>query len=152
MTQEVALLGEAPNRASSAFGNIPFFYAGPEISREVGLTWPTGFNDFFVQCNMLPAWPGRDGKGDLFPIDEARLNVPRVLRATSHCKRVIVFGRRVERALRFHPNNFFEWFTFRSQEWVIVPHPSKVSHWWNDPLNCSQSTRFWTTLKGLTCA
>jgi hypothetical protein len=58
--------------------------------------------------------------------------------------KVVVLGREVWRALGFH-NRSDEWFSVRVENdvsYVLVPHPSGVSHWYNDAKNVKRVERF----------
>lgn len=84
--------------------------------------------------NLLPAWPGKSGKGDAFPLREARDRARRLrTRGT-----VLLAGRVVAAAFGLADAEYFE----PRGRFHVIPHPSGVSHWWNDPANVRRARRF----------
>lgn len=112
--------------------------------------------------NILPAWPGPAGKGSEFRhgSSEAVDGAARLVDLEARRGQlVIVLGRRAARALAptwhgLHRVPFLEVerrlavrryaSTVEGPPWryqaipvrvVVLPHPSGVNHWWNDPAN-----------------
>lgn len=61
---------------------------------------------------------------------------------------IIMMGRRVEYAFcphseRAEPRDYFSKITVNGAEYVVAPHPSGLSHWWNDIENVSSAISFW---------
>lgn len=95
--------------------------------------------------NLLGRFPGRAGdKGDRFPLAEAREAACR-LRPGAH-RAVILLGRGVAAAFGAGGWPFLEWRRLGSVPAAVVPHPSGVNHWWNDPANLERACTF---LKGV---
>lgn len=97
--------------------------------------------------NILDAWPGggcsSHPRGDRFPMMEARSAASRL---TLSGRYVVCLGKNVRDALRLG-GEFFE-VTARSDfVHVTIPHPSSVSHWWNDPVNKVRAERFLRSLR-----
>ncbi len=98
----------------------------------------------FRTRNVLPRFPGKNGKGDAFPIDEARR---RAASMRFRAGRVILLGQGVARAfgVRAPP---LTWRRVGRREFAVVPHPSGVNRWWNDPKNVRRAKRFLRILAG----
>lgn len=95
--------------------------------------------------NLIPWWPGpsASGKGDRFPSSSARLAASRVrLRGT-----VLLAGRGVARAFGVRAP-FFEWARVGPARVAVIPHPSGVSRWWNEPANLERAERFMRAITG----
>jgi hypothetical protein len=97
------------------------------------------------RVNLLRRWPGRDGKGDHFPLRAARTAAD-ALAPRMVGRHVVLLGRGVARAfcvdgMRPH----FEWWYDAAYECTLAlaPHPSGVNLWWNDPSNLEAATAFW---------
>lgn len=95
----------------------------------------------FERVNVLDAWPGRCGKGDAFP-KPVRSPLVRSLAAGGADHRVVLLGRSVASLFGLAAVPWFEW----RGRFVVVPHPSGISHWWNDPANVERARRFWWAL------
>jgi hypothetical protein len=120
--------------------------------------------------NLLDYWPGPGhGKGSAFPMDEARLKarelveairipVPRTRLQTVRSfhvwngvkfykpKVVLLCGHRVASAFMIHRAKYFvtdlECRRVAGLPTVVVPHPSGLNRWWNEPQNREQGKMF----------
>src|SRR5580765_595681 len=115
------------------------------------------------RVNLLAEYPGKAGKGDRFPLEEAREAAvemtPRLLG-----RRVIFVGHGVARAfgLKGRPLVWHERAITISQlgvrgaiigeisgwhQWAICPHPTGINRWWNDPKNKAKALAFFGGLR-----
>lgn len=91
--------------------------------------------------NLLHHWPGPSSKGSAFPIEQARARASRLRLVDGS----ILLGRRVARAFCLEREPFLEWLQLRPGVRVaVVPHPSGISHWWNDRGNVERARAFLT--------
>jgi hypothetical protein len=123
------VLGEAPSRTSAA----PF--EGSRLGLYLGAD-PAGR---FELANLLDAWPGPAGKGSAFPLAEARAAADLL---DLGGRRVILCGWRVAAALDFRAPAYLRWRDHRGARMAVLPHPSGVNRWWNDPGNRRRARRF----------
>jgi uracil-DNA glycosylase len=145
--QKVVLVGEAPGRATDPARPLSG-RTGAALERLAGLP-PGSLPEAFELVNVLDRWPGRSGcgphPGDGFPLGEARKAARRLLR-TLVGRRVILLGGRVCRALGVSPEPILAWREVigigGAIAVAVVPHPSGVNHWWNDPANRSEAAEF----------
>ena len=87
------------------------------------------------RVNVLEWFPGTAaGTGDRFPMAEAKIRAGEIARA-HRGERAMLLGRAVAAAfgvradyLQARAHDVFE-------EVVVVPHPSGLNRWWNDPNN-----------------
>lgn len=143
------LVGEAPNR---------WMGSDPERARHVlfrddlhDLCDVTGIQFYrcFARCNLLDRWPGSSGKGSSFPLAEARVVADALLpELEERFRRVVLVGRRVASAFGPGPATqpWFLWSDCTEFELAVVPHPSRVSRWWDVPGNVDQARAFWSKL------
>jgi hypothetical protein len=83
--------------------------------------------------NLLSKYPGpAAGKGDLFPLHRARRAARVIDLATAP---VVLVGLRVAEAFGVEHPRHFQRCEVRGRPAIVVPHPSGVSTWWNDPRN-----------------
>ena len=91
--------------------------------------------------NVLNHWPGKGYGGDKFPLNEA-IPAARGLWPTLAGRTVVLLGSNVGRAFGAKQFVYFQWYEFRDpQEFrnvicpkmAIVPHPSGVNRYWNNP-------------------
>lgn len=133
----VTIVGQAPGPANgrrAAFEGP----SGARLERLAGLQ-PGELPARARLVNLLGAWPGRAGKGCRFPAGQAR-EAARRLRLRTDV--ILLAGRGVAAAFGEGGRKYFEWFRLRRRWAAVVPHPSGVSHWWNDPSNRRRAARF----------
>lgn len=104
------------------------------------------FLDRFERVNLMDRFPGKAGKGDAFRMDRARRAALRLSQRFEK-RKVVLLGNRVARAFEVKPiwpaGNFVPmWGGFVT----VVPHPSGISRWWNDPENARSMELFWKVL------
>lgn len=131
------LIGQAPGRRGN--GEPLSGMAGRRLSALCGLDLRT-FLETFDRTNVLPAFPGRAGRGDYFPVAQAR-PAAEAMRPTLRGRTVVLLGWNVARAFR-HTGRLHVW----EDGWAIAAHPSGCSAYWNDPDNVKSAQAFWTEL------
>lgn len=140
----VLVVGEAPARRIAGRPELALVGTGLE---ELGglslLEWLLRV----ARVNLLDRWPGAAPKGDLFDAPAARAHAERLRPALPRFRRVVLLGRRVESAFGLERG---EWFEARDPEGrvAVAPHPSRVSHWWNEGANYLAARAFWTGVVG----
>lgn len=122
------LVGEAPCQK----GGLPFTGRAGTVLEDLA-----GFNprSAFDCVNLLPAWPGHAGKGSAFPMHDARVAATAMLSVLPTGKVVIVAGKRAARAFGVKAPAFLSWQFVDGKLLGIIPHPSGVNRWLNDPVN-----------------
>jgi hypothetical protein len=134
------MIGQAPGRTP---GPVLGGRAGRRLAELAGID---DLSEFFELRNLLDRFPGKAGKGDAFPIVEARAAALRLMPELNE-RRVILLGRNVASAfphesVRTAPYLFWirtgdEWST---TTWLVLPHPSGVNLWWNDPRHVADAS------------
>jgi hypothetical protein len=117
-----------------------------------------GVEDFCARygwVNLLGRWPGRKGAGDGWEPSIARANAAGIRGALSAKKTptiVIMLGYKVSEAFGIGGSYFLGSVErpYRGQEvmFVVFPHPSGISRWWNVPENrkkAAEVLRRWAT-------
>jgi hypothetical protein len=104
------------------------------------------YDDFIHQTyriNVLDEFPGSAGKGDLFPIEEARLRVGAILQHLYGLEDVpvILLGHKVAGVFGVK-RRFLETEIVDGRTFAVFPHPSGVSHYWNDKDNVQRASCF----------
>jgi uracil-DNA glycosylase len=132
-----AIVGEAPSmRTSRPFAGR----SGERLAELSGLASLEALRDRFRLVNLLGHWPGPDasGKGSAFPMQEAR-SAAATLRLPSGS---LLCGRRVAAAFGLAAAPYFAWCDVDGRRVAVIPHPSGVSRWWNDPENVARARAF----------
>lgn len=152
------LVGEAPGRGyegqpafSSASGQRLTKLLGQDV-REVFYCW-----------NLLADSQPLGNKGTKFPTGEARQSAKRLLWAleTPAAKgrevRMLLAGSRVASAFKLRHWQLFEWSDMWTRstlllnkgapwlheiKYAVIPHPSGVNRWWNEPDNVERARKF----------
>lgn len=104
---------------------------------------------WFERRNLLRDWPGSaNGKGDLFPMEQARV-AARAMEYEFAGRTVIFVGKNVSAAFGFGDVAFLEWRTAQAgagsgevYRFAVLPHPSGVNTWYNVMANKVAAARF----------
>lgn len=96
----------------------------------------------FKRVNLLNFYPGSAGKGDKFPIDLAERAAMRLEPMMSGF-RVLLVGQLVARAFLVPRIEYCRWNRTAEYDYAVVPHPSGVNRWWNDPANVAHFDEWW---------
>lgn len=135
------LIGEAPSKnevtETPIEGRI-----GKRLASYAGLSLED-FLTIFDRINLLHERQDTREKGFEFDHDAARLEAFRLYPTFKPGQTVIMLGRRVGNAFGAF-GEYFQAHRPRDNGAVIyvVPHPSGINRWWNDPQNCLQATEF----------
>jgi uracil-DNA glycosylase len=135
------LVGEAPARTT--VGARPF--SGRTGARLAELAGVERLRDSFEVVNLLDRWPGPTGaKGSEFPMEVARARAAAMVpRLVLRRRRVVLVGRRVAGAFRLARLPYLSWERIDGlAEVAVLPHPSGVNQWYNDPGNVERARRF----------
>lgn len=136
--RRVTLVGQAPGRLGES---LPAFGGRAERLLSFLSGMPPGEMRRRVRIvNLLPIWPGKNGKGDAFPIEEARAAAGRMRFSRSGL--VVAAGWAVARALNIEAHDFLELVPWRGRNAAVLPHPSGINTWWNDPENRERAAEF----------
>lgn len=140
---KVIIVGQAPSRSSDPAEPLSG-RSGAKLADLCGIALPD-FLARFERLNLLDAFPGKAGKGDVYVgVGEARVIAENVL-AASAGRSVVVLGAVNAAAFRLTAPAFrFQRVGGASVAWC--PHPSGVNRWWNDPANAARARRFWRRL------
>lgn len=131
-----AIVGEAPSMRTSR----PFAGRSGERLAELAGTSLEALRDRYRLVNLLGYWPGPNasGKGSAFPMQEAR-PAAATLRLASGS---LLCGRRVAAAFGLARAPYLEWLSVDGRQVAVIPHPSGVCRWWNDPENVARARAF----------
>lgn len=113
--------------------------SGERLARLAGVG-PEVLRDRFRLVNLLRYWPGPEpgGKGSAFPMGEAREAARRLGLADGS----LLCGRRVAAAFGLARAPYLEWVSIGARRVAVIPHPSGVCRWWNEPSNLRAARRF----------
>lgn len=180
----IAFIGQAPSRDTD--GKLPFSgRSGKKLAALMGMSHEE-FGRRFVFMNVLDYFPGKNGKGDAFPMAEAKAKASQM--DLSGYELVILVGKRVAEAFEIRNVPMFRLLEVRQSvgllgagrqfravfrdvdkphdaitvlgetdkrhsflleevfKGAVIPHPSGVNRWWNDPLNENEAREFLRSL------
>lgn len=132
---DAVLVGEGPS------GPVPpeLAFQGPcwrRLARLAGVG-EEDLRQILDSVNLLAEWPGPGAsKGTAFPLPAARAAAAAL--DLGRWRVVVLAGRRVAAAFADLPHlDYLERLARfpRGQVWMVLPHPSGVNRWWNDPGN-----------------
>ena len=107
---------------------------GHRMAEWMGITYEQ-YLDFFVRVNLLPQRIEYSGKGTDFNVKLARRSAKQIEETFTPGRIVVICGKRAASAFGIVKTDYFEWFALNHAKAVIVPHPSGVNRWFNDPSN-----------------
>lgn len=146
------LYGQAPGKRNDPGSDGSLAFRSGRNSRRLAQLAGVSereFHERVVCLNVLSEYPGPRGKGDAFPMEEARRCATRETARWECGDRVIFAGQAVARAFGF-AGDWFEWRDFGADNELtevdvraaMIPHPSGVSRFWNDAENVRMVERF----------
>jgi uracil-DNA glycosylase len=138
---KILFCGQAPSRETD--GRPPFSgKCGKFLAELLGTTQEEMLTQHeFI--NVLDRWPGAawNGKGDRFPLSEAKVAAKAKLESMRG-RTVVLLGNSVARAFGAKGYRYLEWYEIRNPDnfgdvvvplMVVVPHPSGICRYYNDP-------------------
>ena len=133
------LIGQAPGRNGDPGTPLLGGKVGSKLIELLGIDERL-YRERFDRVNVLDYWPGKSGKGDKFPFREAQ--------KIASAKSFVISGRQImfvgigtARAFGFKSAPL-RWRKFNGGVAAILPHPSGINHWYNDPRNRGRAERF----------
>ncbi len=124
----ILFVGQAPGQHNT----VPFDgQSGRALAKLLGIAYEQMRKEHRFM-NIVDAWQGKDGKGDRF--DWENDSVVKVRRAICGAESIVFCGKETAKACGIK-HEFLKLFTFDGLPAIVLPHPSGVSHWYNDPLN-----------------
>jgi len=140
----ILFVGQAPN-------SLPLDDSRPALSgspaKRLANLMDISEDEFFARfrtANLLPSFPGKDGKGDAFPMKEAAASA--LLLDLSPFDAVVVLGKQTSQAFGVERPKYFEVHSVRGVPVIPFPHPSGVNRWWNSPANRRAAGAFLSSL------
>jgi uracil-DNA glycosylase len=141
------IIGQAPSRET--VGKPAFSgKSGPKFAELLGVAHEDLWSTFDV-VNVIDFFPGQSKdptkRGDAFPYFEAKKRAE-AMRPALGGRTVVLVGKNVARAFSWPSIEFFDWKTDAADEgyfkFCVVPHPSGISHYYNDPKNFERAKAF----------
>jgi hypothetical protein len=85
-------------------------------------------SQYYELRNLLPEWPGREGKGSGFPLVQAADAWSAIMPELKE-RKVVLLGARLRRLALMR--DFFKWRTYQDIPVAAIPHPSGLSRPYN---------------------
>ncbi len=135
------LIGQAPSRTSDVEKPLSAWPISSRLCRLCGCNL-LAYLSSFQRVNLLREWPGKDSKGDAFDLKLAKKTAEAYFQRF-HNRKIILLGGNVSRAFGL-PGDFplLAFRDVRGSRIAVVPHPSGVNLWWNDPANAKAAGKF----------
>ena len=143
---KILLVGQAPGRNGDPATPLLYGGTGSKLTALFGMS-ERQYLERFDRINVLDFWPGKSGKGDKFPTREATRSAA-IKSKQIIGRRVLFVGISPAAAFGFKPQPL-RWRKFNGGIAAILPHPSGVNKWWNDPANRKTARRFMSSVARL---
>lgn len=145
MLSSAVIVGPAPSQFSDASSPLSG-RSGAFLAELMGIPFKH-YLDRFQRVNLLDEWPGKTGKGDAFDLAAAvvRANEIKIGFKTRRPPYVLMLGRNVARAFGINALglDFFEgWISRAGTAFYLLPHPSGINLFWNEPSNMRMAKMF----------
>lgn len=141
------IYGQAPGKKPKEDPRVPFLGGrNGAFLAELAEVDEKVLADLFVFRNVLDYYPGprTSGKGDAFPLDEARASARRLMDEWVWGDTVLFAGMQVAKAFEFKEVSYFKWGEpVAGVQAAIVPHPSGINRFWNEARNKTRARGFW---------
>ena len=151
----ILAVGEAPSRERFEVARESQ-QALASLRKRIDDLVPSSWIDWsdWTFVNLFQRPMPREGKGSMFPLEEARRQantIMRFLRSTpeEEYDLVVLVGKRVAKAFGIDGAVYFGAYTWspHGPTYYVVPHPSGVNRWWNDPVNRERFKKWLVTIK-----
>lgn len=140
MSAKPLIVGEAPNKKGRPGDTSIAGRCGKKLAELCGCTLDE-YLDVFERRNVLSTYPGASGKGSAFSSPAIKRRATILRRAFRPGRTVILLGYRSARAFGVKAK-YFEPVKVGSAAAIVVPHPSGINRWYNDPANVRKMKRF----------
>lgn len=135
------LIGEAPSKNE----HPPTPLEG-RIGRRLAACAGLSFEEFlerFDRVNLLDVRQDTKEKGFEFDMEKASKSARRMYWTLENGRTIILLGKRVAAAFAL-PSEYFQPLRWAPVDltFYVVPHPSGVNRWWNDPANVEKMNAF----------
>ena len=143
---KILLIGQAPSYNGNPSAPLSYGPTASKIIKLLGIHERRYFKRF-DRINILDYWLGKFSKGDKFPMREAK-RTARIKSYVISGRRILFVGLATARAFGFDYAPL-RWRKFNGGIAAILPHPSGVNKWWNDPANRKTARRFMSSVARL---
>lgn len=153
----LVIMGQAPGK-NHGFGAAFEGPTGRRLARFCGFDTVEQLRERALLVNLWGRYPGRAKwvQGDAFPpTDRAKRAAARrrAALAASGCEVLVCCGRIVATSFGVGDAPFLEWREVslapgKVARTVVVPHPSGVSRWWQDPASRGRASALLTEIVG----
>lgn len=133
------IIGEAPARTGDPRKPL-LGRCGNRLARLSGLD----LQDYarrFARANVLEQWPGKLDKGDAFDLPAARARAAILRRRFRGGRLVVLLGHRTALAFGLR-SAYLQRHRVSCANVVVLPHPSGINRWWNEPENVRRASSF----------
>jgi len=139
---KVVLIGQAPGKDGNP--SVPLVGRPTRFLSKISGVKEEDILSATERMNVLDFFPGKNGKGDRFPMPEAR-EAAKAKALTLEGKRVVMLGMNVRKAFGVK-TKLFEWGTVKVNGSVfhagVIPHPSGINTLWNEEWVRRRARRF----------
>lgn len=134
------IIGEAPSKNEDPEKPIEG-RIGKRLAACAGLKYDE-FLVFFERVNLLHERQEVVGKGFVFELPAAREAAHKLEETFQPGQIILLLGGRVAEAFAIHDEYFTKHEVKNEAVVYIMPHPSGVNRWWNDPGNHKRASEF----------
>jgi hypothetical protein len=134
------IVGEAPSKNEIVPTPIEG-RVGRRLARCAGLSFDE-FIDRFDRMNLLSVRQDTQEKGFVFDSRAAGIVARELRERLEPGRTVLLLGHRVADAFGIKGEYFATFAPPGEAVYYVLPHPSGVNHWWNDPANVEKMNAF----------
>lgn len=128
---KLILVGQAPGRSGDHLHPLE-----GKIGQTLAYLMQIPFYEYLdktYRVNLIDKFPGKNGKGDAFPIAEARIRAQKILNENDGPNTFVLLGKSVGKAFGIRDPKYFLWIEIGYDRFLgLIPHPSGINRAWND--------------------
>lgn len=130
----VLFIGQGPAKDAEPYRPLEGHNA-EKLARLLGIL-PAHFVNRYARINLNSEWIGKVGKGDVFDLAEGRRAAAVLLQGSwTH---YVLLGKQVAKSFDVR-EGFLETVHHGRKHFFILPHPSGINRWWNEPENVTSA-------------
>lgn len=146
MKSEIVFVGQAPSK-DTVKGEAFSGRSGQTLANLLRMPKAV-FLSKVRRINLVDSYPGKKGKGDAFPLPTARMKALLLTERYIRKRALFVFvGKNVAKAFSIKGEYFESGVVAGRLRWTLMPHPSGINRWWNEPENRRKAARAFNNIR-----
>jgi hypothetical protein len=139
--KQLLIVGQGPSSRHQSEKALDGFGTGDKLAALFGMER----DELLKRCdsvNLLDKYYGKNGRGDIFPLDIARESAKKIVDKRDEYQSVILLGQNVAGAFEMKGYAPFQWYTVGKTRIAIIPHMAGANRWYAKEQNIKVASEF----------